>query len=367
MPRRNNGYRLRFLKKRGCYYIVWTEGGRSRERSTATANVEEAQEALREFTRAKPSRQGPREPSEVLITDILNGYALDRQDEVAAPVRIACAMVPLAKFFEGMSVQDVNEQNCKAFGKFRNRKPGTVRRDLSVLRAAINHAHRAGKIMRTVHVELPKSPPSRTRWLARGEVAGLLHAALRSPHTRLYLPLFIMIGVITGQRKEAILSLRWSQVDLINGMIDFRVPGRRETKKKRSRIQIPPRLMTHLRNARKRGASDGHVIHENGNPIIDIKNGFAGAVKRAGLAGTGVTPHTLRHTCATWLMQNGVSKWEAAGYLAMSTDTLENTYGHQHPSHYSAAGKTFSERPRIVRATIDTKDKDSEPNNDDAQ
>ena len=35
MARRSIGPRLRFLKKRGAYYIVWTEGGRTRERSTA--------------------------------------------------------------------------------------------------------------------------------------------------------------------------------------------------------------------------------------------------------------------------------------------------------------------------------------------
>jgi site-specific recombinase XerD len=28
-----------------------------------------------------------------------------------------------------------------------------------------------------------------------------------------------------------------------------------------------------------------------------------------------VTPHVLRHTCATWLMQRGVPLCEAAGYL----------------------------------------------------
>ena len=37
----------------------------------------------------------------------------------------------------------------------------------------------------------------------------------------------------------------------------------------------------------------------------------------AGLAGR-VTPLTLRHTAATWLMQRCVPIWEAAGFLGMS-------------------------------------------------
>jgi hypothetical protein len=51
MPRRNSGPRLRFLDKRGVFYIVWTDAGRSRERSTGTANREQAEIALAEFIR----------------------------------------------------------------------------------------------------------------------------------------------------------------------------------------------------------------------------------------------------------------------------------------------------------------------------
>jgi hypothetical protein len=43
MPRRNQGPKLRWLAKRGCYYITWTEQGRSRERSAGTADREKAE------------------------------------------------------------------------------------------------------------------------------------------------------------------------------------------------------------------------------------------------------------------------------------------------------------------------------------
>jgi integrase len=35
-------------------------------------------------------------------------------------------------------------------------------------------------------------------------------------------------------------------------------------------------------------------------------------------AGADVTPHILRHTCTTWLMQKGVNLWDAAGFLGMT-------------------------------------------------
>lgn len=41
----------------------------------------------------------------------------------------------------------------------------------------------------------------------------------------------------------------------------------------------------------------------------------------------------LRHTRATWGMQAGANKWELAGFLGMTLETLEKTYGHHHPDY----------------------------------
>lgn len=159
---------------------------------------------------------------------------------------------------------------------------------------------------------------------------------------RLYLPLFILLGLYTGQRKEAILSLRWSQIDLQSKTINFNSEGRARTNKRRSRIPIPPRLFQLLKIARRRGTDIGFVIHENGHRIKDIKRGFSSACVRANL--TGVTPHVLRHTCATWMMQKGVDAWQVAGFLNMTAETLERVYGHHHPSYLQEAANALSRR-----------------------
>lgn len=105
-------------------------------------------------------------------------------------------------------------------------------------------------------VELPERPAPRDRWLTRKEAASLIRAA-RTPQARLYMPLFILLGLYTGRRKEAILSLRWPQVDLHAGLIDFEIAGRKRTFKKRGKIPIPKRLLPHLKRARRRGTSWG--------------------------------------------------------------------------------------------------------------
>lgn len=339
MSRRNHGPKLRFLEKRGTFYIVWSENGRSRERSTGSADRAVAEVALYEFLHQRQRKAGPRDPSEVLITDLLGDYAAERGVVAVAADRIAYALVPLAAHWEGKAVSEITPQSCNGYGLWRGKSAGTIRRELGVLRAAINHAHREGRITRVLPVNLPERPEPKERWLTREEVARLLLAALSEPKVRLYLPLFILIGLRTGARKEAILSLRWSQVDLENGRVDFNPVGRRRTEKRRARTPIPSKLLPHLRRARKRGSANGPVLHRDGEALGDIKKGFAAACKRAGLEN--VTPHTLRHTCATWLMQKGVDKFESCGFLAMSLETLERTYAHHHPDHLKRAAEAF--------------------------
>ena len=96
---------------------------------------------------------------------------------------------------------------------------------------------------------------------------------------------------------------------------------------------------SNLRRARIRGSDTGFVIHRAGRPIKDVKSGFKGACRRVGIED--VSPHTLRHTCATWLMQRGVDKWEVAGFLGMTLETLEKNYGHHHPDFQMEAANAF--------------------------
>ena len=79
-------------------------------------------------------------------------------------------------------------------------------------------------------------------------------------------------------------------------------------------------------------------------------DGFEGIVRDAGLD-PDITPHWLRHTCATWLMEAGVDMWDAAAFTGMTVAVLEAHYAHHRPD-YQAAQTAAIGRKRLVSGDV---------------
>ncbi|WP_340322161.1 tyrosine-type recombinase/integrase [Chelatococcus albus] len=123
--------------------------------------------------------------------------------------------------------------------------------------------------------------------------------------------------------------------------------GKKATNKRQPPVPVPPHLLAHMRRWKDKKIAATHFVEWNGKPIASVKTGFARAVGLAKLEGN-VTPHTLRHTAATWLMQAGVPIWEAAGFLGMSPEMVERTYGDHHPDYLKGAATALGRRHRRV-------------------
>jgi integrase len=227
----------------------------------------------------------------------------------------------------------------------------SVRRELEQLQACLRFAYNEGLIASAPPIWKPGKAPPRSRWLTPEEAARLLRTARNMKYSHDYLPLFILIALYTGARKDAVLSLRWPQVDFKRELIDFR-PGQVSHNKGRSVVPIPRRLLRELKTAKKHGTQTGYVVHikrtivSNGVETVtherlgDIKKGFREACVKAGLEK--VTPHTLRHTAASWMVQKGVPLFEVARYLGhSSTLMVERTYGHLAPEHLKRAKESW--------------------------
>jgi len=325
MPRRAKGPRLYFQKGRG--YVI-----RDGPHFIRTGGTEiEAQQALSRYIAAKYTPEPSCEP---LIADVLLAYLNEHVPHTREPRNLEYGIGTLSRWWGDKTVADVTARNCRAYAV--TRTPAAARRNLEILRAAIKHWHREHGPLTTVPAVVmpPKSAP-RDRWLTRSEAARLLWAARRTQHLRR----FILLALYTGSRSGVILRLQWPQIDLSAGVMARIRPGMTTSATKRAPpVRLGNRILTHLRRwKRLDGAASPYLCHYDGAAVIKLRRSWKAAADRAGLAG--VTPHTLRHTRATWLMQAGVDAWEAAGSLGMTVEMIQRVYGHHHPEYQKNASE----------------------------
>jgi integrase len=311
-----------------------------------------------------------RHPSEILIADILAIYLTDVAPRHAREDETKQRVLTLDAWWAERTLAEVNGASCRAYVEQRTRQTwksarpdktgvpprmvtaAAARRELEDLRAAINHHRREGLCSEIVSVVLPPRAEARERWLTRDEAARLLWAAWRARQVMRdqatlravgrHLARFILVGLYTGTRSAAICGAAMvptvgrGHVDLEEGVFYRRAIGRRQTKKRQPPVKLPPRLLAHMRRWAAKGLSRKSVVEWNGKPVESVRKGFAAAAQTARL-GNDVTPHILRHTCATWLMQGGANLWDAAGFLGMTVQQLEAGYGHHHPDFQQEA------------------------------
>jgi integrase len=284
---------------------------------------------------------------------------------------LALEVERLAEFFGDCLVAELTPDLCNSYVAWRCAqtdrratktvgqaiKPATARRELVTLSAALNWCWRNKRLDRPVVITLPKVVERRERYLKRNEIAALLWAALGFNRDRTrnrfrinrHLARFILVGLYTGTRHDAILRLQWMAnttggwFDLDAGVLYRRPQDAIESNKRRTPSPIAPRLMPHLRRWRR--LSIQYVIEYDGKPIASqLRRAWAGARAMAGL-GSDVTPHVLKHTCATLMLQNRVSTWDVAGVLGTSEAVIRKIYGHHSVEHLRTAVDVWSKRP----------------------
>ncbi len=171
---------------------------------------------------------------------------------------------------------------------------GTYNRYRAMLVAVLNLAKKNNLITEVPRVPVRKDKkPKARKWLSYDEW-DRLYAALPQ-----HLKGPAMVAVQTGLRQANVFGLRWKNVDL----------GRRHVvvaaEDAKAGAGIPVPLNDAALEAIKAEAGKHHefVFAYRGRPMAKPKEGFAQAKRDSGLPS--FTWHGLRHTWATWHIQNG--------------------------------------------------------------
>lgn len=344
MPRPRKPARLYWREREQLWVIK--DGDTERRTGCGVGEREAAEDALRDYLAGKPVARGPSRPDEITVGHVLAIYAQDKGQAMAAPKTLGHAIEALAPFWGDLTCDAVKGSTCRAYERHRA-KPrtlrdgrtvtagsSTVRRELGVLQAAMNHAHAEGVLIYPIKVTLTEAGEPRDRWATRSEVARLLKAA--APHCQR----FILLSIYTGRRMQAVLDLTWTQVDLERGTIRFKQG--RETSKRRGSIRIPARLLAHLRRWRALDRGRSMFVVPRPSRTASIRRAFEGARERSGVMD--VTPHVLKHTAITWAIASGLSVEAAAEYFDTTADTIRKHYWHHSPHHQAEAIEIIGRR-----------------------
>jgi integrase len=331
LPRKRKPARLYQRKDDKAWIIL--DAGKHHRTGYGDGCREQAEQALSIYLVEKAiTNSEPKSPKHITLGQILALYANGKADEIADPERLRYAIIALAPFWGNLTADMVKTSACKKYGKSRRIAGSTIRRELGVLQAAINYAHREGVLTQIVSVTLPPHGKPKERYLTRSELATLLWFSPK------HLRRFIILSIYTGRRKKAVLGLKWKAsnktgwVDLEAGLINFLGTGEIETAKRKGSIRIPPKLLSHLRSWHD--PDEPSVITYNSRSIKDVKKAFAIACYKAGIEGA--TPHTLKHTAVTLGFQSGLTMEDATDYFATTAETLTRVY-RQHSPHKNHA------------------------------
>ena len=377
MPRPAKGARL-YVRERAGREPVWVIRDGGREIATGARSRDEAERSLARYILDKEA--APRvEHRQFTVAGAIERYLNEHAPTTSNPALAATMAVHLIRFFGDRGIRDLTVALCKAYRNARAAMPhpsykdpataprikdSTNKRELGFLRAVVTYCYDQGDGWPLPPVLWEPDAEGSDAWaLTRSQAAMMLLAARGyrkgadgrwrrppagartsdgkwvNPPPTPHLARFLLLGIYTGSRKQVLLRFRWERapgcgwLDLDNAVMYRRDPGQQETKKRTPTAPIPPRLLAHLRRWRR--DTTWAPIEYEGRPVANVKHGFE---TLADLSGADwATPHTLRHTCVTWLLQSGVSVFDVGGYVGMSPEIVQRVYGHHCPVHMAGA------------------------------
>ena len=255
----------------------------------------------------------------------------------------------LSPFFKDKPLSSITTFDLERYKK--NRKEakasnGTINRELAALSHLFSKAVEWRWInFRPAKINRLKEDSGRIIYLTVNQVSILLEKA--AEHQSPFIYPFIKIALGTSMRKSEILSIRLKNIDLQRKTIY--IPHAKAGPRNQP---ITGNLAIFLEEILKNTepgqewlfpsmvAKSGHLQYP--------EDSFRDVVKQSGLNPKEVTPHTLRHTAITHLVQAGVDLPTVQRISGHKTLQMVARYSHQNGEHIQSAMDVLEKRYKTV-------------------
>jgi len=207
--------------------------------------------------------------------------------------------------------------------------PRSIQYALAVVRQVINHAIRneiysgdnaACKVSR------PKVENKRLRFLTNEEADQLLENLIKRSQQ---LHDMALLSLHCGPRAGEIFDLTWGCIDLDRRTVIFL-----DTKGKNRTVYMTEKVKQMIETKNPGKPTDLVFTNRKGAKIKEVSNAFGRAIKELGFNDGIEDPrlktyfHTLRHTYASWMVQNGESLYTVKELMGHSTLAMTERYSH---------------------------------------
>ena len=232
--------------------------------------------------------------------------------------------------FDHLRMQEITAQhitqylnylrNTYRWGNGNKLSPNSIRHHYRVLSVIFKYALKVDCIAVNPldKVDAPKVPKRKVKAMTKGEVLEFIKAMENLP---LRWKLMYTLLITTGLRRGECFGLQWGDIDLANGVLLVQrnvtnahgkglTVGEPKTDLGNRAIPLTPKVIELLAQykAQEKPTNDTFLFHatdapckpENPSHLTDHMRKF---MKRMGLPA--MSPHDLRHTCATLMLQSG--------------------------------------------------------------
>jgi integrase len=356
------------ILKRGkskFWYIQFQIGGRTiikSSRSTSRKVAEQMEAQLRTQVHARVYLG--HKPG-ISLADALTKFAASKEGtpnhrNVLGHLRTIQQVISGATLVEDLTSDDI-DRYCRA-RKSAGIGSQALKHGLNVLRGMVALAKRLGYRTPDLHFPAVKVSAGRLRYLSQDEELALL-AALDPQRTGKGLPRLedrpasmqaalqdlydlVVILIDTGARYGEISKLEWRQIDLEARAIRLWRPKVRNE----SIIFMTGRALRVFERRARSKAGDYVFTNKKGGARGHPHLSWRKAFNRAGLHDC--TIHTLRHTHATRLIQNGLSVYEVQTVLGHSDPKTTMRYAHLEAAKVTQKARDTIERIQSERQLL---------------
>ena len=252
---------------------------------------------------------------------------------------------------KGINYSNVEQQDVKNYLKYLNdigKKATTVSRHLASIRLFYQYSLKDNKVSEdpTANIQMPKIEKHAPHILSSEEVTLLLDQPKGQDLKSIRDKAMLEFAYATGMRVTEIISLNVTDINLINGYVTCK-KGSKQRNIPLGKLCLTA-LAEYINSARKVLIKDEKeqalFVNTNGKRLT--RQGFWKIVKyykEQAHIEKDITPHVLRHSFATHLLQNGadlksiqtmlghsdISSTQV--YMQFQDDSLKNVYKKAHP------------------------------------